>query len=563
MARDLDRGEAAAPEKVASDGGENQSNEDSPLMERFYGWVQTEFVWYAGSFSFHLLGLAALLLLGSVAAKAVLDDAPVYEQTRLEEPTADKPPPQFTKLVLPPAPNVPDEPTPSIARPTGSDGTEIQLPPEIVGPLRLVPPDTENADRNQVGISSIGSFSVNGFGNPAGPRTADANRAGNPLRPGEEGSGWPGNPFGPRVNGGHALIAGGGNPDIQHAVTRAIVWLANHQSPDGSWSLQGYHRMCRSGDATCTCPGDVHSDTGATALGLLPFLGAGYTHKTGPYQSQVGRGLRWLISRQKPDGDLRGGSTMYAHGLATIALCEAYGMTRDQEIGRAAKIAVDFILTAQNKNTGGWRYQPGEEGDTSVVGWQIMALKSAQMAGLIPPSGSTAGGAALESAGKYLDLVAKGPAKSQFSYQPNDKASQTMTAVGLLCRQYLGASSDDSLMVEGTRYLMSNMPGEDRRDVYYWYYATQVMHNMINSDWDQWNRKMWKILVHSQHNNGYDCANGSWDPEKPMRDAWGSRGGRVMMTSLACLTLEVYYRHLPLYRLNGRETLKTLEPPQL
>ena len=73
---------------------------------------------------------------------------------------------------------------------------------------------------------------------------------------------------------------------------------------------------------------------------------------------------------------------MYAHALATMALCEAFGMTGDQRVGAAAQAAVDFIAAAQNRQTGGWRYHPGEEGDTSVMGWQIMALKSARLAGL-------------------------------------------------------------------------------------------------------------------------------------------------------------------------------------
>src|SRR5205823_4456771 len=84
--------------------------------------------------------------------------------------------------------------------------------------------------------------------------------------------------------------------------------------------------------------------------------------------------------KQGRDGSFGGG--MYAHGLAAIAMCEAYGMTSDPVLRGSAQRAIDFIRAAQSDN-GGWRYQPREGGDTSVVGWQVMALKSGQMAGLI------------------------------------------------------------------------------------------------------------------------------------------------------------------------------------
>ena len=96
---------------------------------------------------------------------------------------------------------------------------------------------------------------------------------------------------------------------------------------------------------------------------------------------------------------------------------------------------------------------------------------------------------------------------------------------------------------------MAHLPSIDQRNAYYWYYGTQVMHNVPGPEWDVWNRQMRRVLIESQVKEG--CAAGSWDPDEPKPDPWGEQGGRIMVTSLCCLTLEVYYRYLPLYKLDA------------
>jgi hypothetical protein len=118
-----------------------------------------------------------------------------------------------------------------------------------------------------------------------------------------------------------------------------------------------------------------------------------------------------------------------------------------------------------------------------------------------------------------------------------------MTAEGLLSRMYLGWTKDDGGLGRGIAWLLDDhLP--DRRDpnVYYWYYATQVMHHWGGEPWSQWNRHIRDVLVITQETRGHEA--GSWEP----RDPHGHQGGRLYMTALACCTLEVYYRHAPLYR---------------
>ncbi|HEY5315068.1 MAG TPA: prenyltransferase/squalene oxidase repeat-containing protein [Pirellulales bacterium] len=359
-----------------------------------------------------------------------------------------------------------------------------------------------------------------------------------------------------RVEGGkNPLGVGGGTKATQSAVSAALNWFRRHQSADGGWSLGDYPRQCK--DTTCTGAGKIKCDPAATAFAVLPFLAAGQTHQTkGPYQKSIYGGLFWLVKHQDPATGSLGkgtGSEMYGHGLATICLCEAFGLSKDKQIGAAAQAAIKFIESAQNKDDGGWRYTRGQSGDTSVTGWQLMALKSGQMAGLAVDRNVMALGK------KYLKLASsKSKQGGLFGYIPESNPSPTMTSVGLLCTQYLGATKDDPSLAEGHAYLMKLLPSNKTRNSYYWYYATQVMHNKPDADWDKWNFAMRRVLVESQVKEG--CAAGSWDPQKPAPDGHAAgTGGRIMTTSLATLTLEVYYRYLPLYTLDKKDQARRPE----
>ena len=327
-----------------------------------------------------------------------------------------------------------------------------------------------------------------------------------------------------------------------------------HQGYEGNWSFDKYKEQCK--DESCAGAGSAQADAGATGMALLCYLAAGQTHRTkGPYRANIERGLVWLVRHQEKDGNLGKNcvSPMYSHALAAIALCEAHDLSRDGNVGMAAQGAVNYIIAAQNKNDYGWRYNAGDPGDTSVTSWQITALKGAELAGL-----KTKGkkGSALELAGKWLDLVKTGPHDSQFQYQPGSGATPTMTAAGLLSRQHLAAKRDDPMMVNGVKYLMQNLPDAKLHNVYYWCYATQALHNYGGTEWDTWNRAMRKLLITTQIRDQTRCANGSWDPDQPAKDQWGSQGGRLMTTALACLTLEVYYRYLPLFKLDAEPAAK-------
>jgi hypothetical protein len=177
------------------------------------------------------------------------------------------------------------------------------------------------------------------------------------------------------------------------------------------------------------------------------------------------------------------------------------------------------------------------------VAWVFLAIRSGQLAGLSVDYG------ALQRARLFMNSVSAGPEgskQSRYSYQPGGKETVPLTAAGLLTRQYLGWDKDQEGLVDGSVYLMQNLPPPTAANVgriYYYYYATQVLHHLEGENWDKWNFHMREHLIRTQEKAGH--AEGSWTP---VGSDWGSKGGRLYTTSLSLLTLEAYYRHLPLYR---------------
>ncbi len=340
--------------------------------------------------------------------------------------------------------------------------------------------------------------------------------------------------FGGRTQEGRQRL---GTPQSNAAVAMALEWFARHQLPDGGWSFDHtMHPGCR---GQCRNPGNLRqARNAATAMALLPFLGAGQTHRDGAHKKTVQGGLYYLINNMKVSN--RGGSlhepggSMYSHGLAAIALTEAYGMTQDRALLQPAQAAVNYICYAQDPVGGGWRYQPRQAGDTSVVGWQLMALKSAHMSYLqVPPQ-------VIKKASQFLDSVQANSGAS-YGYTGPGEGPAT-TSIGLLSRMYLGWNKENPALQRGVERI-SKMGVSKKGNMYFNYYATQVARHWEGEVWEKWNDQMHDWLVNSQAKEGHE--KGSWYFGG---DRHGDRGGRHYVTSMATMMLEVYYRHMPIYR---------------
>lgn len=327
------------------------------------------------------------------------------------------------------------------------------------------------------------------------------------------------------------LAAYGGTAMTEGAVVKGLEWLKRHQQRDGMWSLLGNYA-----DGAPT-----ENRVAATAMALLAFQGHGSTHQYGPYKDVVARAWNALIKKQDAEGNffLTGGHhhRLYTHAQATIALCELYGMTKDATLKDAAERALTYCYKAQSPQ-GGWRYAPGGASDTSVTGWFVMALQSGRMSGLDVPV------VTLDKVSAFLD-TATTDGGSKYAYIPGQSDTLSMTAEGLLCRQYLGWNHDDPRLNQGIQYVGDNPIRFAEMDVYYWYYATQALHHMGGKPWQDWNRVMRQAVPENQLQTGKEA--GSWDPQN---DTHGHLGGRLYTTCLCIYMLEVYYRHLPLYKHN-------------
>jgi hypothetical protein len=344
----------------------------------------------------------------------------------------------------------------------------------------------------------------------------------------------------------------GGTDDARQAIRRGLDWLKRVQLSDGRWELhQGYPDA---GSPT------IKSDTGATGLALLSLLGDGHTHRSGDFIETMDRGLKWLRQIQDPaTGDLHDmrfeegrQPAVYSHALATIALCEALALTEDEQLREPAQRAVNYLLSSQHPDQGGWKYRPifrEANGDLSVTGWALMALHTARIAGIDVPLHD------FEKASAFLDTVQEaGGARYKYEpLHPKERVTPALTAEGLLCRQWLGWPKNHPAQINGIEYILSDafrpQWSNGKRNVYAWYYAAQVLHNRGGDEWRNWYLPTRDLIVKNQVKSSNPKVRGSWHPTQPpgMGEEYAEKAGRLYLTSLCLLILETPTRHAPIY----------------
>jgi hypothetical protein len=163
--------------------------------------------------------------------------------------------------------------------------------------------------------------------------------------------------------------------------------------------------------------------------------------------------------------------------------------------------------------------------------WQMQALRMAQLAGLEVPRQTWDG------MHKWLDHCASDEGAT-YGYMGRTRGStMRMSAAGLLCRQFLGWKANYPPLKKGTELLFRVLPDPKRKDILHYYWVTQVMHHQGGGAWAAWNPKMRDLLIDTQDRSA-EHSQGSWSSAG---DAFQGQLGRLGITSLSLLILEIYY----------------------
>jgi hypothetical protein len=343
------------------------------------------------------------------------------------------------------------------------------------------------------------------------------------------------------------------NPNkVRIAIEQGLRWLHIHQDKNGRWDSDGFGKHDegkRSQD-----PGNPTHDVGVTGLALLAFLGDGNTTRTGPYKEVVGKAVQWLQKQQGANGLFGIKSThdfIYDHSIAAFAMCEAYGISKDERLRKSAQAGVNYLESHRNPYAV-WRYQPRDnDNDSSVTAWCLKAYRSAKDHGL------QVNRQALKIGANFLDEITD-PATGMTGYTKRGERSsrhagdharrfpiekgEALTAAGLSTRFVLGQRPERTpvMKLAATRLLKNPPTAKDKSavDHYYWFHGTSAMQQMGGRYWDQWSRSVANAILATQRPTGSEA--GSWDSA----GAWGEDGGRIYATSLLLNCLQVTWRDI-------------------
>jgi hypothetical protein len=336
--------------------------------------------------------------------------------------------------------------------------------------------------------------------------------------------------------GGSQNKRGGASKASRGSLEGGLEWLVRHRTKEGVWGSVGRHQ-----------PGRITArpSVARTGLALLCFLAAGYgpddsSHR---YHEVVLQARDWLIRRVGRSGKFdtpvgRAGQWYhcYEQAMGTLALAECLALQKEPNLSKAVKRAVRCIEKTQNRGAG-WRYGNGDT-DTSVTSWMILALKSAEHAG-VPISTK-----AYDGVRRYLDGVTSPTGTTGYSTRSNPNPA--MTATGLFLRITLGEQPTTTPNRKAARLVGRTRLAIKQgtiHNLYGVYYSALAMYQVGGKQWRAFNPHIRDGLISAQR-RGKGCERGSWRGS-------GHIGDLTLATCFATLTLETYYRYMPVHAGSG------------
>jgi hypothetical protein len=327
----------------------------------------------------------------------------------------------------------------------------------------------------------------------------------------------------------HRFIAARTPRPNRAAIERGLEYLCRVQFADGRWRFDNLEAVA----TPFPRPTSLRADAAATGLALLAFLGAGHDHFEGRYQLVIVDGLDFLVRIQQREGafaDLAGDesseiTSFYSHGIATLALCEAFGMTGDQELRAPAQLAINHLAQRIENELQASNGRPIRQNDWSVIGWQLATLRSGRLAGLTVDA----------------DALARISARLAQMQIDTHSSDEMQTAIALAVELHLGPANAvapkrtaaDQLLAHGNEH-------ESSRDTYFWYYGSQAMYYVGGDQWQAWSRELYPRLIAAQVAEG--AIAGSWEPPAAADVARPDVATRLYVTAMNLLSLETQQR---------------------
>ena len=334
------------------------------------------------------------------------------------------------------------------------------------------------------------------------------------------------------------------------ALERGLAFLATQQDlePDGSFPA-----------------GEVEtwSPVGVTSICALAFLAGGSTPGRGPHQDRVERALTYLLDRVAPahspapgyihdEGDHH--SRMHGHGLATLALAQAYSVSPSSPLGRRTAEALDAALaciaSAQTLE-GGWYYEPEAttEHEGSITVCIVQALRAAKDSGLHVESQIIA------RAVDYVRRLQQENGGFAYALSLPEKTSVALTAAGLATLhatgEYEGSAVQEAydwlwreLLSREQARSAGDLSLEARFPFYERFYLAQALwQNPDRSAFERWFAKERELILRKQRKDG-SWVDRRYESGKGRDQAYGS----CYSTAMNCLFLALPDGILPIFQ---------------
>ncbi|PCJ58618.1 MAG: hypothetical protein COA79_12730 [Planctomycetota bacterium] len=309
--------------------------------------------------------------------------------------------------------------------------------------------------------------------------------------------------------------------EVKKMIQMSLSYLADNQSPDGSWSDKQFP-----------------NNTGVSSLACLAFMAAGDRPRIGKYGKNLDKGIGFLLQSAKSGGLIAGAgsskfSPIYEHLYASMALIYAYGEAPwYPHLRKVISKALQVIFQSQRRD-GGWRYLASKEGrsDVSVTTTAIWVLRSAKKCGFHVPK------KAIASATKLIDQCAKPDGK--FHYRMGGRLISPALAgkciVSLMSSGRLDhpliAITRDEIAFDFKRYSVKDL-GARRYAVHNIFSASVGMYPCGDEYWVPWFKKSTAVLKSLQRKNG---------------EFFDDFQNTIYPTAFAVITLQAPLGYLPIY----------------